>query len=228
MKINCTNPEHDDRTPSMHVYSDGAYCFVCGHTSPLEEVISSEEIRLIKKDPEDVYARLKIIKQLPKGRIRGLLLPRDASGYYIIWPDNSFYKKRRFNDTPRYYCPRGNKPPLFFYQQDQTSLVIVEGELNAKTVFLSTITSASICSPGSAGELLKHLSKYLTFKNILIIVDKDAVGVAYGLELKALLLKSKKKVTLNAVEKDANQILQDSGFEGVREWFKNLDMPEGV
>ncbi len=32
-KIRCLNPLHKDSNPSMEVYADGAFCFVCNYST---------------------------------------------------------------------------------------------------------------------------------------------------------------------------------------------------
>lgn len=220
MKISCVNPDHDDKEPSMEVYEDRAYCFSCGYSVPSEEVVDALDLKKLRREKTDIQAVLNYVEELPLRPVRGLVLPFDGRGYFIVWPDNSFYKKRMLEGNNRYIGPSGHKPPLYVFERSKTDLVIVEGELNALSLAKSKVTTATIASPGSAVELNKHLNKYLTYQNIVIIVDKDAAGVSNGLELKNTLMSNKKKVSLVACEKDINQILQDSGHEGVREWYK--------
>jgi len=210
----------------MHIYADKAYCFVCGFICPSEEVASAEELKKIKRDPTDIRSAIEFIETLPKKYIRGLKLHFDDSGYYIIWPTREFYKKRMSFGKIRYMGPRGHKVPLLkFVGQARGALIVVEGEMNALSLEHCKVTKATIVSPGSATELVKHLDYYLTFDSIVVIVDRDAAGVAHGLTLKKLLIKSKKKVQLVACEKDINQILQEEERQGVKDWFeKEVDL----
>lgn len=229
MKIKC--PAHKDRTPSLHVYDDGAYCFVCGYRCSLGELgVDPKDVP--KREPENIGETLEYIRTLPMEEIRGLRLHGDGFGYFIVWPDNSYYKKRLYEGAVRYVGPRGHRPPLLQIPAAcGKHLVIVEGELNALSLGEVLSGRANICSPGSCTEALKHISLYLTTAySFDIVVDKDIPGVAHGLKLKQELLKrGSREVKLVAVEKDINQILQDEGQEGVSKWAKeHLELPGGM
>jgi hypothetical protein len=221
VKIRCLNPKHTDDTPSMHVYPERAFCFSCGYSVPSEEVASVEEIRKLNKEPTDVKNVLQYISSLPVRKIRGLYFPYDDRGFYVEWPCNTFYKKRLFEGNSRYIGPRGTRPPLYVHKQCPHDLVIVEGEINARSLYSSKATTSSIASPGSATEMLRHLDKYLTYNTIhAIIVDKDIPGVINGLKLKDELIKRGKKPILIAMEKDLNQIYEEEGDEAIKAWAK--------
>ena len=111
-------------------------------------------------------------------------------------------------------------PPLFEYKNCNERLIIIEGEINAQSLQISNAIPATIASPGSADSLLKHMSYYLTYLHIHVIVDKDNKGVAQGWVLKQELTKAGKTVQFIALEKDLNEILQDGGFEAVKAWAK--------
>ena len=218
MKILCQ--WHDDSTPSMEVYSDWAYCFVCGTSVRTESLhLPADQIQSARK-PADLEANLAYIQQLPKKAIRGLNLPYDSSGYYIVWPDGKFYVKRTWTGEARYISPRGIPRPLFTSGKKNDTIVIVEGELNAASLKESIgEVGVDVVSPGSAPNLSKFLDRYLAYKTIIIISDRDAVGVVYGLDLKEKLTKANKKVIYHAVKKDFNEILQTQGKEAVQEEF---------
>lgn len=227
MKIHCVNPNHKDTNPSMQVYEDWCHCFVCDYRIPTEEVLNGEQIRFIKKEPENLTETLEYIRQLPILRIRGLYFPHSYRGYYIVWPDNSFYKLRLKEGTTRYVGPRGHKPGVFKYPGNDSILVLIEGEINCISLKESIPENiATLASPGSATEFTRYTSFCLRYSKIYIIVDKDIPGVVNGLKLKEELIKNKKWVKLIATEKDINQILQEEGKEGVRSWIKeNLELP---
>jgi hypothetical protein len=234
MKIIC--PYHDDKTPSMHCYEETAYCFVCSKTIPIEEVLDAEEIRKLKalpKEKEDVKETIEWIKTLPTRVIRGLELPYVRSDYFILWPDESYYKRRLGEGKSRYVGPRGHSPSLFrcrpepAHIRDRTSVIVVEGELNAMSLDLARRSSGSnddvwIVSPGSASSLQAHVDYYLTFKNIVVIVDKDQAGVENGLKLKEQFKKRKRYMKLIALDVDFNQTLQDGGVEGILKQLSEL------
>lgn len=227
MKIHCLNPAHTDDTPSMEIYSNGGHCFVCGYNSSLEEVTNEVPIeefeKIKKKEPENIEDKIRDIQSLTKRNIRGLNFHTDNFGYYLVWPDKTYYKKRLFSGTPRYIGPSGHRSPLLRLGSDSKVLAIVEGEINALSLQEALKDyRVTIVSPGSANELLRHMNEYLTIGAILAIVfvDRDPAGVVNGLELKRELLKHGKRVVLVALERDFNQILQEDGIKAVQEIFK--------
>lgn len=220
---------HKDTEASMHVYQDTGFghCFVCGAHVKIEGV--NDKVKT-KRSPTDIKAKMEYIQTLPIRRIRGLDFPCDESGFYIRWPSSEFYKRRNFTGKERYTGPRGLKPMLFAYVNGGDKLVIIEGEINALTVYtMDTDTiykGYSLCSPGAASELKRHINEYLKYKKIWIIVDHDPAGIAHGIELKEMLLKHKKCVTLITRTQDYNDLLQEKGPEAVREAFRR-DIHEG-
>ncbi len=207
MKIRCTNPNHKDETPSMSVYADGAYCFSCGYSTN-----SIKDPEYESKPKENLEGSIAYIQSLPTKSIRGLSLPSDDQGYYILWPDRSYYKKRLFEGKSRYIGPRGFRAPLLKLGQPSDRVCIVEGELNALSIGL--VYNGTILSPGAASNFMNYRDEYLTTKgDFTIVVDKDIPGVVAGLKLKEFLLKNKRLVSLVAKKTDYNQILQDEGQE---------------
>ncbi len=224
MKIRCINPNHEDSTPSMHCYEETAHCFVCNFTVPIEEVLNSEEIKKINKAPkekEDIQKTIQFILGLPKKEIRGLQLHYDGPDYFILWPDNSFYKRRIRDSVSRYLGPRGHQPPLFKLEAEDGSkqiLVIVEGEANVLSLDLCIgHGSVSLVSPGSANNFCTFISFYCTFETIIIIVDYDEPGVKNGIRLKEQLQQAGKRVRLITLRRDFNDTLQLGGVEAVRQ-----------
>ena len=211
----------------MHLYEEFAFCFVCKIKVPLSEVVDVETIRKIKKAPEDIKEAVEYITSLLPHSVRGLSLPQDDTGYYILWPDKSYYKKRLFRGDLRYMGPRGHRAPLLSFPGSEVfNLVLVEGELNALSLRYAVGDDHryTIASPGSCGEFLRHLDKYLTYTNITVIVDLDPPGVVYGLELKKELLKHGKRVQLVAAEKDYNQILTEEGKEALKKIAEEMGL----
>lgn len=214
-------PFHFDTNPSMRIYSKYSHCFVCNAHVLTSELDLPEHARIIpKSDPTNVYERIKHIKTLPTKLIRGFNLHTDAHGYYIVWPNETYYKRRNYFSKNRYTAPSGVKPPMFSYNDSSKHLVVIEGELNAMSVQLSSYGSYKIVSPGPASDFMRHIKYYQPYKRITLIVDHDAAGIIFGCQLKDLLLKSSKYVNLVTCPVDYNQILQDSGEEAVREQFE--------
>lgn len=226
MKILC--PAHNDTNPSLHVYEDRAYCFTCGYSCPSDSIATPEELELLRREPTDIPEMVSYIESLPKVDVRGLKLHADSKGYFILWPDKSFYKQRLFEGKTRYIGPRGKRPPVLRLGIGK-NCIVVEGEINALSLHEILLKNHVILSPGSATELPKMVNQLLTFDSIVVIVDKDIPGVAWGSQLKSELLKYKKRVQLVATEKDLNQTLQEGGKEAVSNWFKeNVVLPGGV
>ncbi len=203
----------------MEVYSDGSYCFSCGFSTN-----SIKDLKYESKPKENIEEVISYVKSLPTKLIRGLLLPYDDQGFYILWPDLSFYKKRLFEGKSRYLGPRGHRAPLLKLGQSGVvsgqnmsqlnKILVTEGELNSMSAAL--VYPGVILSPGAASNFMSYSNEYLTTKgDFTIVVDKDIPGVVAGLKLKEFLIKNKRRVSLVPVEKDYNQILQDSGQEAV-------------
>jgi len=218
MKVLC--PKHDDTNPSMEIYPDGGFCFVCGAFIPIAEMPNEEGFIITKKENENVQEKIEYIKQLPSERIRGLSFPKGPEGFYIIWPGNVFYKLRTTHDQPRYKGPRGLRAPLFRLDGNNGVLVVVEGEINALSLAEAyPVRTFTIASPGSCSEFNRHVDTYKQFKTIIIFADNDPAGIANGYILKETLLKSGKSVILILLDTDFNDLLQQGGPELVRRVF---------
>lgn len=222
MKIHCTNPNHKDADPSMSVYEDGGFCHACGY---LDRSVADSDAP--KREKENVEEKIEYIKSLPRVQVRGLTLPCDSQGFYILWPGEDYYKQRLTGGVEtRYLGPVGTRPPLLKILGDpRKAVAVVEGELNALSLLAGGYTG-TIASPGSATNMINFLQEYLQLGySFAIVVDRDAAGVAAGVELKRELQKRGKRVRLIAVAKDLNQLLQDEGKEGVKKWWEeNLDL----
>lgn len=229
MKVHCPNPNHEDLTPSCEVYEDGLFCFVCNRVFP-----NKGEIKAIPKVKEDLTERLTYINTLPTQLIRGLELPFDNTGYYIVWPDKSYYKCRKFivtDEQSRYLSPKGHPQPLFTrFKEASKVLFIMEGELNALSL-IKTGINADIISPGSAGNfkypklrnVLTNLHKY---KKIILIADYDKPGAEALLEAKKHLQEFNGFIKLKLVKKDANDVLQEGGLDELKKEYQTyLEMP---
>jgi hypothetical protein len=217
--VNC--PLHEDRHASMKIYGPVAYCFVCCMSIPTDELKLPSSIQPQAKQIADVGGELEKIKTYPVKRIRGLELPEDpdGSGYYIVWPNGRFFKKRKSYGSVRYLAPAGHKVPLYVCPGDAKHLLVIEGELNAASLFhVLWEQPYKITSPGSAGEFLKQLDYYLKYDTITLILDKDAAGIVHGIHTKEILLKHRKNVKLVLVDHDFNEKLQESE-EALKKYF---------
>lgn len=238
-KVNC--PYHNDDTASMEIYPDSAYCFGCGARvthKELEAKLSgtgtkypfryhSSSVRSYKENIAESIAR---ISKLPTKEIRGFNLPYDDTGYYLVWPDGKYYLKRMWgsDNKNKYKGPAGHRRPIFecltadIRDQGKT-LLVVEGEFNALSAFLSGPWYEDIISPGAASNFnSEELYKYcLPYKRVCVIVDKDAAGVLAGLELKNKLLTKDRRVVLFPVERDFNELLTTEGVGAVAAQIKH-------
>lgn len=215
-------PFHLDTNPSMVIYSEWAHCFVChAHVLTSELTLPNAFEERVKQDPVDLPRALSRINNLPRADIRGFYLPYDKYGYYILWPNGDYYKRRNYDEAKgRYTSPAGIKKPLFVYPGSAKHLIIVEGELNAMSLHDSVYGEYKICSPGPATDMMRYIKYYLQFKFITIIVDHDAPGVVFGVSLKEMLLKERKRVNLITVKVDYNELYQNGGADLVKSQFE--------
>lgn len=227
MKILC--PYHKESTPSFHVYPDGSgHCYGCGaHEGPSKQRIVPDEERYV----EDIQASIKYIKSLPRATIRGLSLHHDNDYYYVVWPSDDYYVRRRkvdVPDRPKYVGAAGHRKPIFIARERSRSvpLIVVEGQLNALSMAEAEI-QASVVSPGAATDFKKlaNLPYYMGYDNIVLVLDNDAAGAMGAIELKGqLLAMGKTNVRIHLVNEDANEILQAGGPDAVREYASRLGM----
>ena len=215
-------PFHNDTNPSMRIYGEYSHCFVCSaHVLTSELNLPEYKPRTPpRKEPTNIAERIQYISKLPKQNIRGFNLAYDDLGYYLVWPSGNYYKRRNFTGKARYTAPSGVAQPLFVYPGSAKHLVVVEGEMNAMTLHRAVYGDFKVVSPGPASDFLRHVKYYFQFHRITLILDYDAPGIVFGLQVKEYLLKFGKHVNLILVDKDYNQILQDSGEEAVREAFE--------
>lgn len=213
-------PFHEDRRPSMKIYGDFAWCFVCKVSIPTKSLNLGEYQPATHREPTDIPARIKYIQSLPTKLIRGLKLHYDSEGFYIVWPDKSYYKKRMNSGKSRYIGPTGKKAPLLVLPSGtEHHLVVVEGELNALSLHQATCGDFTIASPGSASEFMRHIAKYGMYSRVTLVLDHDAAGVVHGCSVRDLLLKSGIRATLRTMKTDFNELLQQDE-ELIRAWLK--------
>lgn len=222
MKILCKF--HKDTRPSMHIYPRAYYCFVCQASGPLSDLGMSPQDLPEEIESEDLKPGLDYIKSLPTKFIRGFDLPYDKDGYYLVWTDGEYYKKRRFEGEPRYLCPKGHKEPLYWVNRNLSDLLyIIEGQFNAMS--LATVTYGDVVSPGGVGNLTnkKDLTTYSKYTKLVIVVDDDPAGRAAGISLKAALTKVPYvSLVFTDPENDLNDIHVKYGKEQLRKEFQKL------
>lgn len=227
-RIQC--PWHHEKTASLVRQKDRWVCYgACHKAYTLEEVAAKTggkvdyEYQEEDYEKEDLEASIGRIRGLPRASIRGLELPVDDRGYYITWPDGDYYKYRLLNPGTgsKYLGPRGHPVPLFWVRRRGSgTLYISEGEINALSI--ASAVSDSVCSPGSAScfnlrILGLHLTQFMQYSNVIVVLDKDAAGLKALIETKAYFLYKLPFVKYIPLEKDANQVLQDEGKQALRE-----------
>lgn len=222
-------PWHQENTASLVLYKDAWRCFgACNKAYTLEEVEkkTGEKVEGYDEeeddDKEDLSERFKYIEALPKRAVRGLQLPSDNRGYFIVWPDFSFYKYRLYDPGKgsKYLGPRGRRPPNFWARKTGKTLVLVEGEINALSV-AQAMPEWAVMSPGSATmfnseNLSKSLSILTQYDNMIVVLDDDAAGIKGLIEAKAFLLYRFPFVQYLLIKPDANEILCNEGSAGLR------------
>ncbi len=217
MKIICKF--HDDQNASMEVYDNETetvgFCYVCSARVVLDGKPSGR-----RRKPTDLPSELNRINNLPHEVIRGFNMPLDDLGFYLLWPSRDFYKRRNFHDNPRYTAPRGIKAPLYKFQGTTKTCIIVEGELNARSLYESLNTKDTVMSPGSVANLSSCLKVAQLYDNIVLVVDHDPAGIVYGTTLKNKLLSLGKRCILITCPVDYNELYCTKGPEAVRQHFE--------
>lgn len=216
-------PKHQEATPSAVAYSNGYHCFGCGAFGPLSELgLEGERIEITYQ--EDIASSIDRIEYLPKQLIRGFSLPADSTGYYLVWPDKSYYK-RRIIDAPRgnkYRGPSGHRKPAFIVQEVPSNhLVLVEGEFNALSL-AQIEPPCTIISPGGSGDFYskgrnKDLLEYAKYSKVSLVVDDDPAGLQAAIQCSAQLkVLGCTNVKAYFVKKDFNEVLCEKGKEGLK------------
>lgn len=205
----------------MEVYHDYAHCFVCGAHCKVEELEGDIVPRKAKKK-SNIAEWVHYTEGLMTKWIRGIHLPYDSKGYYIVWPDKSYYKRRNWTGEPRYTAPTGHKQPLLTYQSSHKKLVVIEGELNCMSVSPYTLGKQdfTLCSPGPASDFMRHIKTFLQYREIVLIMDHDPAGIAFGVQVKDLLLKSGRHAKLVTRTEDYNDVLQKTDASVLKYFFE--------
>jgi hypothetical protein len=216
---------HVESTPSLVLYEKRFKCYGCGKSGLLTELpaeLQPKEGEIETYEKEDLKEKYRYICSLPKKRIRGLDLHADERGYFITWPDQSYFKYRLYDNTAnKYLSPRGHRPPLLWVRRTGAApLFITEGEVNAIT--LSQCVSGDICSPGSATNFANLLKRELTtlqeYSRVTVVLDDDAAGWKALIETKALLIYKIPFVDFLMISKpDINDNYVKGGKEAVLE-----------
>lgn len=219
---------HQEASPSLVWMGDAWRCFGACHKAYTKEEVEARSgidfgvLPGLDDDKEDLSLTFEYIDSLPVLELRGLKFPCDQRGYYIVWPNNEYYKYRLFEGSSRYLSPRGYSPPLFWARHHGGgTLAITEGELNSMSVAM-VCEEWDVCSPGSASNfnadyLARHLQYFKNYSSIVVILDKDAAGLKGLIETKAYFANKLPFVSYVRMERDANEVLQQQGRGALRE-----------
>lgn len=228
-------PKHKEETPSAVAYATGYHCFGCGASGPLNELgLEGERIEITYI--EDLASSIDRINHLPKQLIRGFSLPADSTGYYLVWNDNSYYKRRIINAESgnKYRGPSGHRKPQFIAREGSSShLVLVEGEFNALSL-ASLEIPMTIISPGGAGDFYskgrnKDLLEYAKYDRVDIVVDDDGAGLQAAIECSSQLkVLGCANVKAYFVKTDFNEVLCEKGKEGLEKAIRDMGLLGGV
>lgn len=229
---------HEEKTPSLVVYKDHAFCFgACGKRYSLEEIGEkpTHDQKPASTYVENIQASIHRIQSLPQKEIRGFSLHFDFSGYYLVFPCKSYYKFRSFSDKEdhvgKYRGPSGHSKPAFQAQVTNhlDRLILVEGEFNAMSLALLK-PDADVISPGGAGDFYsrskqKDLQKYAMYARVDIVVDEDAAGVQAAIECTAQLIANGcLSVKSHLVKKDFNDIYVQDGLEELKRTAERMGL----
>lgn len=226
MKILC--PFHNDTEPSCHIYEDHYHCYVCQSHGPLSAIpeLGGKLAELPKEKPrENLEETRAYINTLDEKEIRGLRFKYDAVGFYILWPDSLYYKHRLFHpetNSSKYRNPTGHSQPLLWVRRKQESpLYLVEGELNAISLSLALevgdIVSAGSASNMASQKVQEELLKYISYRTIVLVVDRDPAGTSAAIQLKSSLQNRVPYTSILLMNNDCNEILCTKGKEALRE-----------
>lgn len=233
-KINCPAGTHEDRTPSCAVYEDGSgYCFSCQtYFNQVQSYSLTIQSHGKTIQPDNLEEAFKYIDSLPHVEHRGLSFPYDNAGYYVVWPDKSYYKKRAWPapDVVKYIGPKGHTAPWFIVVDRPThqKLIFVEGEINALSLanVLGSDSGYNIISPGSLSGFvdsrLKKSCKLLSrYSKIILMLDSDR-GLEPALKCKRLLSELVPDIQIILMDEDWNDLLVKYGKEKAQEKFRTL------
>lgn len=229
-KYHC--PHHEEKTPSAVAYENNYYSFCCGRSGPLSELGLAPGERIEKTYVEDLPSSIAAIRNLPTQEIRGFKLHADDRGYYLLWPNDSYYKRRVYDAdaSNKYRGPSGHSKPWFVANNIESStLVLVEGEFNALSL-ASLEGSAAVISPGGAGDFYsrtgqRELEKLTKYETIHVVVDDDAAGAQAAIETKSRLITlGAQDVRLHLVKVDFNDVHTKEGKETLRRFAASLGL----
>lgn len=221
---------HEERTPSCVLYDTVYHCYSCGAHGPLKDLgIADEDLPLLPRYVEDIVESIKRIMGLPKQSYRGLDLPYDNRGHYVLWPQFDYYKLRQLgaiHNSDKYRCPSGVRKPVFYISTTERDVCcVVEGELNALSA-ANLGMGIGLVSPGGAGDFygatLKEFAPTLaSYKRVVVVVDNDSAGALAYLKF-CEWFKDRVPVSGHLINRDFNEILQEEGKDALKKYVTKL------
>lgn len=232
MRIHCVR--HQESTPSLVIYDTYAYCYGgCGRIE-LSELGRVAESAPKERYKEDLDARRKEIEALPRSTHRGFVFPYNHRGYFITWPDCSYYKQRLFDPKEgesKYKCPAGQPQPPFWARRGAGRiLTLVEGELNSMSM-AEAFPEWDVCSPGSASDFkTEKFRKFLltiarSYCTVIVQTDRDGAGTEAAIHTKGLLLNKVPNIPIVLMARDASEIYCADGKDKLREEVERHLLP---
>ena len=245
---------HKENTPSAVLYGNRVHCFGCGANYLASEIDPSIRENIIPMGPrsyENIEETYEYIRSLPKQNIRGLQFPANEVGYYITWPRCDYYKLRLFKkEKPRidgkdddhyarakYKSPMGHNFKVWEGQSNDgdSTLVMVEGEINAMSLCEVPQPNCKVISPGGAGNFLarsflrEYLYKCIKWPKIVIIADQDPAGAKAAIHtFSQLVAWGHKNVVAELWKQDANDLLVKDK-DALEKLFKDtVELPSQV
>lgn len=231
-KIHC--PFHAEKTESCVIYETNYHCYGCGAHGPLSDLGRAPTAAPKERYKEDLDARRKEIEALPRSTHRGFVFPYNHRGYFITWPDCSYYKQRLFDPKDgesKYKCPAGQPQPLFWARRGAGRiLALVEGELNSMSM-AEAFPEWDVCSPGSASDFkTERFRKFLltiarSYCTVIVQTDRDGAGTEAAIHTKGLLLNKVPNIPIVLMARDASEIYCAHGKDKLREEVERHLLP---
>ncbi len=229
-------PKHRENTGSAVVYGDKYHCFGCGATGDVSELGLPAGEKVEPEYVEDLEASIERIKRLSQRNIRGFSLHYNDRGYFLVWPDSSYYKFRDSTATlpgGKYRGPAGHKKPWFIAKEAEgPEALLVEGEFNAMSAALVR-PDLTVISPGGAGDFFSrgaenNLQKLTKYEKVYVVTDDDKAGAQAAIQATSKLkCFGVKDVRITLVKEDYNQILVEKGAEALKAEIDKMGMPGG-
>lgn len=226
-------PRHKENTGSAVVYGDRFFCFGCGQSGPVTELGLEPGEKIQETYVEDLQASIERIRRLPLRPVRGFSLHSHDAGYYLLWPDLSYYKYRSYSGADshgKYKGPAGHRKPWFKASEGSgETLALVEGEFNAMSLALAC-PELAVISPGGAGDFYskgseKYLQNLTCYEKVFVIADDDKAGAQAAIQATSKLKHyGVKNAQIRLVKEDFNDVHTKEGQEALKAKAREMGM----